>query len=86
MTRGDVHQTGHVHRPTEQMHRHQCPCGSSDGGLDLIQIDQEGLGVHIHEDRCRSDRTDCFRGGEETEGTGDDFVARPDPDGSQGED
>ena len=68
------------------MHRHQRLRRRRDRRFDLIEIDQVGGGVHIDEHRCGPDGADGLSCGEETEGTGDHFVARADAQSSQGKD
>ena len=82
---GDGHQAVHIHRSAKQMHRHQGLRRRRDRRFDLIQIDQVSGGVHIHEHGRGTDGADGLSGGKKTEGAGDDFIARPDPQGPQAE-
>ena len=83
---GDGHQSAHVHRPAEQMHRHQGLRRRGDRRFDLIDIDQVRGRVHIHEHRRGTDGADGFSRGKKTEGAGDHFIPGTNAQGSQSKD
>ena len=83
---GDGADPLHVHRAAEQMHRHQGTGGGCDRRLDLIQIDQIGVRVHVHEHGRGAHGADRLGGGEEAEGAGDHLVAGADAQGPQRQD
>ena len=68
------------------MHRHQGPGGGSDCGFDLIEIDQVGAGVDIHEHRGGADGADGLSRGEKTERAGDHLIAGANAQAAQGQD
>ena len=86
MAFGNGHQSGHVHCAPEQVHRHQGPGGGGDRSFDLIEIDQVGAGVDIHEHRRGADGADGLSRGEKTERAGDHFIAGANAQATQGQD
>ena len=66
------------------MDRKNCARARRDGGRGLLDVDVEGVGSDIDENRRRSDTCDAPAGGEERERSGDDLVALSDSESHQG--
>ena len=86
MARGDGADALHVHRTAEQVHRQQHLGGGGDRGLELLEVDQVGALLHIHEHRRGTHGADRFGRGEEAEGAGDHLITGAHAEAAQGQD
>src|SRR5690606_2159553 len=80
---GDVAYRVHVAGAPGHGHRHDRPCPWRDGGFDPGRVDVLRLPIDVDEDRARTHVLDHVGGRGESQGRGDDLIARADTAGDQ---